>query len=102
MAAVTTNITIGGGEYRPCWVYGKRALFHRWADSARPAYPRKSDESKDGKTCQLWCVHAIVEFEDGTVQRVWPSDVKFADGGQFDEKLWIGDQNNEYTDELPY
>ena len=82
-------------ELRPCWVKGKRALFHRWADSARPATPRGVDEEENEPKHQVWSVHGIIEFEDGTVERVWPYNIQFADGGNFDSYEW-GEQNAEY------
>lgn len=31
---------------------------------------------------------ALVEYEDGTVREEYPQDVKFADGGDFNEIAW--------------
>ena len=73
-------------ELRPCLVNGRRALFHRWADSARPVVPRGLEEIDAETRYQCWNVHGIVEYEDGTVQRVWPSEIQFVDGGDF--HLW--------------
>lgn len=76
-------------ERRPCMVNGRRAMFHRWADSARPVTPRDLEEEEMyGPRYQLYSVHGIVEFEDGTVQRVWPSDIRFIDGGDFADYVW--------------
>jgi hypothetical protein len=69
-------------------VNGRRAFFHRWADSARPVVPRGMEEDETGPRYQLYSVHGIVEFEDGTVQRVWPSDIRFIDGGDFAAYAW--------------
>lgn len=77
-----------GTEYRPCWVDGRRAMFHRWTDSARPVTPRGMDEETTTRRYQLHNVHGVVEYEDGTVARVWPSNIQFADGGAFDEWDW--------------
>lgn len=74
---------------RPCWVHGKKALFHRWTSSARPILPRGVEPDENGQHYQLSFTHAIVEYEDGTVERVWPQDVKFADGGGFEEYTWL-------------
>lgn len=75
-------------ERRPCMVNGRRAFFHRWADSARPVTPRGMEEDETGPRYQLYSVHGIVEFADGTVQRVWPSDIRFIDGGDFAAYVW--------------
>ena len=64
---------------RPCWVDGRRAIFHRWTDSARPVKPRGMEEDEAADRYQLHSVHALVEYEDGTVERVWPNAVRFAD-----------------------
>lgn len=53
-------------EYRPCVVHGANALFHRWSNSfISPECPNR--------TC------AIVEFEDGLVAEVEPSEIRFSD-----------------------
>ena len=87
MASIPMTITITT-EKRPCLVNGRRALFHRWADSARPVVPRGIEEIDPETRYQCWNVHGIVEFEDGTVQRIWPSEIQFVDGGDFDQIAW--------------
>ena len=47
-------------ELRPCYAYGRKALFHKW-------YGSTSEE-------------AIVEYEDGSVGQVNVENVKFLDG----------------------
>lgn len=64
---------------RPCWVDGRRAIFHRWTDSARPVKPRGMEDEGTAERYQLHSVHALVEYEDGTMERVWPNTVQFAD-----------------------
>lgn len=89
MAQLSMNINFG--EYRPCIVGGRRELFHRWCDKARPALPKAiTGDGHIDDHFQLWDVHAIVEFEDGTVERVWPSNVKFIDR-KFDQFEWGDD-----------
>lgn len=75
-------------EYRPCWVEGRRAFFHRWTDSARPVKPKGMEDEETTKRYQMHSVHGLVEFEDGTVTRVWPNTIQFADGGHFNEWDW--------------
>lgn len=62
---------------RPCWVNGRRAMFHRYVDSARPVKPRGLEEDELADHYQLHSVHALVEYEDGTMARVWPPLVQF-------------------------
>lgn len=73
---------------RPCYAEGRRAMFHRWSDTGRPVVPRGQEGDKNAKYFQSWSVHAVVEFEDGTVARVWPSEIRFVDGGDFARHTW--------------
>jgi hypothetical protein len=97
---VKGGIVIGDGKYRPCWVQGKRALFHRWADTRRPVTPRGIDETETDRRYQVWTVHAIVEFEDGKLARVYPSEVEFADPDFFEE-MWREGVPDADTDDAP-
>ncbi len=85
---------------RPCWVNGRRAIFHRWTDNARPAKARAQENDPEAGYFQLYSVHALVEFEDGKMVRVWPNEVRFADGGEFAAYDW--ERMEEKRDELPY
>ena len=85
---VTTTVVQTTDTRRPCYVDGKRALFHCWANTARPAMPRGADPDTTPDYFQLSHLHAVVEFEDGSLGRIWPQNVKFADGGGFDEFTW--------------
>lgn len=75
-------------EYRPCWVAGKKAIFHRWVNAANPSLPKGQDASEATRYFQHRSTKALVEFEDGTVDLVWPYSVKFADHGKFEEYAW--------------
>lgn len=74
--------------YRPCWVDGRKALFHRWADSARPVKGYGQEEDDEATRYQLHNVQAIVEFVDGTVRRFWPHEIQFADHRHFLDYDW--------------
>lgn len=88
-------------QTRPCWVEGRRAIFHRWTDSARPAKARGMEGDENAQRYQLHSVHALVEYEDGTVSRVWPTSVQFADSDHlFTEYDW--DAMEAQRDALPY
>ena len=52
-------------QTRPCWVDGRRAIFHRWTDSARPAKPKGMEDEETADRFQIHNVHALVEYEDG-------------------------------------
>lgn len=78
------EINVKFSEYRPCLVKGRKALFHRFADEAHTV--GESPLIGGHKGGQIWGVLAIVEFEDGTVQRVYPYEVYFLDSkGMFAE-----------------
>lgn len=75
-------------EYRPCWVRGKRALFHRWANVARPSLPKGQEPSENARYFQYRSTQALVEFENGAVELVYPQQVHFVDGGHFKDYAW--------------
>lgn len=62
-------------QYRPCIVEGRRAFFHQWIVSNYAISDRTS-------------VFAMVEYADGTVDRVSYSNVQFVDGQDFDGYDW--------------
>lgn len=75
-------------EYRPCYVNGRKALFHRWVNTARPQLPKGQEPAENARYFQFRTTHGLVEYEDGTVDRVWPHDIKFADHGRFQDYTW--------------
>ena len=100
MAAIEGKITMTTCEGRPCWVKGRRAIFHRWTDSARPVKPANNDQDTDERM-QKWSVHGLVEYEDGCMERHWPNEIRFADSVEkFDAISW--DALEARRDELPY
>lgn len=77
-------------EYRPCYVNGRQALFHRWVNTANPALPKGVDANDEkARFFQHRSTAGLVEFEDGIVARVWPQEIRFADGGHFDKCEWL-------------
>lgn len=104
MAGLDGTITIKSGEYRPCVIDGKKALFHRWMDKEELVLKMqcvmKSNDMRliieryKEMKCIPNCAEAekitqtlaIVEFEDGAIREVLPTSVKFLDsGGLFHE-----------------
>lgn len=83
-------------ELRPCFVNGKKALFHKWGTRLWIVnYPYSSGdrrgmdrgEIEEGERIFTECC-AIVEYENGKVERVAPEDLKFANNGLFKEFVW--------------
>ena len=90
LAPVQNVLYADGTQLRPCWVKGRKAIFHRWCNTANPALPRGMEPTDEkARYFQYRSVQAIVEFMDGTVERVWPQEIEFADGGLFDEMTWL-------------
>lgn len=99
MPSLDGTITFQSGEYRPCIVDEKRALFHRWIDKdqiiLKTGFVLKHEHAEairqrfekdfivpSGMTAEKTRVTlGIVEFEDGTIQEVLPTRIKFLDGG---------------------
>ena len=88
--STTVNICAAteGDPRRPCYVRGRRAIFHRWVNSAHPVLPRGEEPSENSRYYQFRRTEALVEYEDGTVARVFASNVQFADGGGFERYEW--------------
>lgn len=84
------TIYMDAHERRPCYAKGRKAIFHRWANTANPITPRGVDPSDErARFFQYRATQAVVEYEDGTVERVWPQDIRFADSAaRFKEYDW--------------
>ncbi len=101
MGQVDYRIVAEQNEYRPCEVLGVKALFHRYIEDTKiliksqVVTPARID-TEMGQRClkmiredsiiprgfdieKLSNTLALVEFEDGTVQKVDPTVVKFLD-----------------------
>lgn len=61
-----SDIVISTNEYRPCFVFSQKALFHRWIIKHEMVY---KDEYVKG----------LVEFENGHVAEVGKEDIQFCD-----------------------
>lgn len=71
------------GETRPCFYKGKRAMFHRWAERREAIC--ESPMIGGHPAGIISATFAIIELEDGTVMEVYPTTIKFADGGGFND-----------------
>lgn len=61
-------------ETRPCIVNGMRAIFHKWYEFSEVVGP--STIRPGGVVSGM---HAIVEYENGAIECVHPSSVRFID-----------------------
>ena len=77
MADICTKIILQTAEYRPCYVNGEKALFHRWVDRREIIGPSPLKGGHSGGVISF--TNAIVEFENGNVAEVLPRDICFAD-----------------------
>ena len=87
MAAIRVEV-----ERRPCYVGEKRAFFNCWSQESHIVEPSIAIGGHQGGV--VAGVLGIVEFVDGTVARVRPEEIQFADGGGFDDhrfylKNWL-------------
>ena len=79
MSSLSSEITIST-EKRLCVVDGRKALFHNWAEIS---YPVGEDLMIGGRPAgQVSYVVALIEYEDGTVEKVDLNNHKltFTDG----------------------
>lgn len=90
--------------YRPCFARGRLAIFHRWCETDVITLRFKTEMSKESRDRALREYHrcnvlpnclerektrqivAVVEYEDGTVDEVNPSDIEFLDSKKYLEK----------------
>lgn len=77
MSGLNGTVTIQDSQYRPCFAKGQRALFHKWEDNSEIYAPSLMVGGHACGVVKYTC--AIVEYEDGHVERVKPEDVMFAD-----------------------
>lgn len=61
---------------RPCTVYGVPVLFHRWIEEAR-LMVTPSDTGGGYHTEVIRETLALVEFEDGRMEKVRPESIRF-------------------------
>jgi len=74
-------------EPRQCVVDKAQALFHCWAAVEKP-------NIEDGRQVGQWkSVAAVVEFRNGDVKLVKPTDVRFLDGFEKFSQYYWGDVN---------
>lgn len=85
MASLDSEIVIKR-ELRPCYVDGRKALFHGWVDVADVITPSIAIGGHNGGTVRDTL--ALVEYENGKVAKVDTRYFRFADHGDFREIAW--------------
>lgn len=77
---------------RPCYVIStkQKALFHKWITVAEVIPPSNLRSGHHGG--QIIDTYALVEFEDGRMGRIHSSNIRFDDGGKFNEHYWISEE----------
>lgn len=63
--------------FRPCIIFGRKALFHRWVERQSIVAPSPMVGGHTGGIVKT--ISALVEFEDGTCTLVNPEEIKFVD-----------------------
>ena len=72
---------------RPCYVEEKRAMFNCWSQESQIVEPSIHVGGHGGGV--ISGVLGIVEFEDGSVAKVYPERIQFADGGGFGDYMFF-------------
>ena len=65
----------------------KKAIFHCWSQESQIVSPSILKGGHNGGTVSG--VLAIVEYENGQVDKVQPERIRFADGGDFEQYCFI-------------
>lgn len=75
-------------KVRACYADDKKAMFHGWYPYSTIVEPSPMVGGHNGGVINFTC--GIVEFEDGKIDEVVPSKIRFVDGGEFFENtLWV-------------
>ena len=73
---------------RPCFVGDRKGMFHMWINEAYVCDGSMVIGGHPGG--QVWSILGLVEFEDGHVEKIDPKNIRFADGGEFNETCFRG------------
>lgn len=98
MADFGMMMKVKTAEYRPCTANGKKALFHRWVESDKVLFENVALMTDTMKAKQLnqfnefgmidnsltkltviKSLYGLVEYEDGSMDKVDPEKIKFKD-----------------------
>ena len=104
MAGLDMTMKVKSAEYRPCEIGGRKALFHRWVESDKVIIESQmllKNETIDeciklynekkflhrGMTAKIIkSFYGLVEYEDGTMEKVDPEKIVFKDNREIFEE----------------
>lgn len=69
---------INSYSLRPCIVKNKHALFHIWEQKSEIIPPSMMVGGHGGGVVSS--VFGIIEYEDGTIHKCYPDEIRFIDG----------------------
>lgn len=97
MARMSTWIVERRDTRRMCLADGpngpEKALFHCWSTEVRVIPPSVLRGGHSGGT--ITETVAILEFEDGHLEKLGTNEFRFVDGGQFGQWAWPGEETKE-------
>ena len=68
-------------KHRLCQARGREAIFHRWTELATVVEPSPLVGGHPGGQTNITL--AIVEYKNGTVEQVYPGEIKFMDTQEY-------------------
>jgi hypothetical protein len=93
-------------EPRPCWVNGRKGMFHKWVEKEdvviKSTIHLKTDVLKSihdeyvlNGVIPNYCIaekihntYALIEFEDGHIEHIPPTTITFLDNSEFYKYDW--------------
>ena len=101
-------ISIGKMERRPCWVNGRKGMFHKWIEKeigvilpdgcgivpgerlllVKEMYENDGVIPSSFKLDKVKNTYALIEFEDGHIEEIPPTTITFLDHSEFEGYDW--------------
>lgn len=106
-----------GLERRPCWVNGRKGMFHRYIDKTDTVFindlnvkPDMAEIAKEYfddtkiipngfRVDKIVTTYALIEFEDGHMEEIPPTTITFLEHGDFDCYDWSGEKKLKVGDD---
>lgn len=87
------NVHVNAYELRPCYVKGRKAMFHGWHHAYYVVPPSPVLGGYPGG--QMSNLYAIVEYENGCCDLAEYDYVRFIDNGAFKEIAWPEEEQHD-------